>query len=73
MTVSLFIGLLLFLLTLYLAISKEHKEIISILIIFLATIKVFIADDIYSCILYSILAIIYGIGLYVIEEEHRTN
>lgn len=72
MTVSLFIGILLILLTLYLVIRKEHREFISVHIIILSTIKVVIHDDSYSCILYSILAIMYGVGLYCLETEDRT-
>lgn len=69
---SLFIGLLLVALTLFLALKGTYREIISIIIILLSTIKVFIADDIYSCILYGILAIMYGVVLYNLEVEDRT-
>jgi hypothetical protein len=73
MAISLFIGLLICALTLFLVIEDTYREIVSISIIFLSTIKVFIADDIYSCILYGILAIMYGVGLYSLETEDRTN
>ena len=70
---SLFIGLLLVALTLFSALKDTYREIVSISIIFLSTIKVFIAADIYSCILYCMLAIMYGIALYSLETEDRTN
>ena len=73
MTVSLFIGLTLFLLTLLLIKIKTYREIVSISIIFLSTIKVFISIDIYSNILYGMLAIMYGVGLYCLANEDRTN
>lgn len=69
---SLFIGLLLVVLTLFLALKGTYREIVSIIIIILSTIKVFIADDIYSCVLYSMLAIMYGVGLHCLETEDRT-
>ena len=70
---SLSISLIIFLLCIYLVIIKKYREIIAINIISLSTIKVFIAGDIYSVILYCILAILYGISLHNLEIEDRTN
>ncbi len=70
---SLSISLIIFLLCLYLVLFKKYREIIKINIISLSTIKVFIAGDIYSVILYSILAIMYGILLYSLEYEIEPN
>lgn len=69
--ISLLIGLIIFLLCLYLVLIKKYREIIAINIISLSTIKVFIAEDIYSVALYCVLAIMYGIGLYSLEDEDR--
>lgn len=69
---SLFIGLLLVVLTLFSTLKDTYREIVSISIIFLSTIKVFIADDIYSCILYGILAIMYGVALYIEDTNYGT-
>jgi hypothetical protein len=57
MAISLFIGLLICALTLFLVIEDTYREIVSISIIFL----------------YGILAIMYGVGLYSLETEDRTN
>ena len=68
---SLSISLIIVLLCVYLLIIKKYREIIAINIISLSTIKVFIAEDIYSVILYCILAIMYGIVLYSLEDEYK--
>lgn len=70
---SLFIGILLVVLTLFLALKGTYREIISIIIVLLSTINVFITDNIYSCILYGILAVMYGVVLYNLEVEDRPN
>ncbi len=70
---SLGISLIIFLLCLYLVLIKKYREIITINIISLSTIKVFIAEDIYLVILYCILAIMYGISLYSLEYEIKFN
>ena len=71
MTISLCMSLIIFLLCVYLVTIKQYREIISLYIIFLSTGKVFIADDIYSSLLYSAIAIMYGILLYNLEFEDR--
>ena len=67
---SLLICLIIFLLCIYLVLIKKYREYIAIIIILLSTIKVFVAGDIYSVVLYGVLAIMYGIALYSLEDEY---
>ena len=67
---SLLICLIIFLLCIYLVLIKKYREYIAIIIILLSTIKVFEAGDIYSVVLYGVLAIMYGIALYSLEDEY---
>ena len=67
---SLSISLIIFLLCIYLVLIKKYREYIAIIIILLSTIKVFVAGDIYSVVLYGVLAIMYGIALYGLEDEY---
>ena len=63
-------SLLICLLCIYLVLIKKYREYIAIIIILLSTIKVFVAGDIYSVVLYGVLAIMYGIALYSLEDEY---
>ena len=67
---SLLICLIIIILCIYLVLIKKYREYIAIIIILLSTIKVFEAGDIYSVVLYGVLAIMYGIALYSLEDEY---